>query len=146
MRILYLLLLTLSACASPSIAIAIGQGNSSGMREMTIASGESIWDNLRYRGSAGVWAGGPGLGAIYGSYQLGWAVDSGPVTLSLYSGPALISSTDQLLGSYLEFASEVHADFRNEDGYLGVFYRHMSDAGLTSINVGRDVVGLEIGL
>ena len=128
-----------------SIEGGIGVGNSDGMRTVNLGIADQVWGALVEKGSVGLWADGPGSASGYAAYQLGWHISTGGVAISLYTGPCLITTPDILLGSPLEFMSDLHVDFYNRDGMIGVYYRHISDAGLTLVNVGRDSIGLELG-
>ena len=72
-------------------------------------------------------------------------MNSNGTVVSIFTGPALISIPDSYLGGPFQFMSDVHWGVQDMDlNYIGVYYRHISSAGLETPNVGRDIVGLEI--
>lgn len=146
MRFLSLLILISASLAQADTALdlAIGQGDSLGMRSATIALANPIFGNLGQRGAFTVYCGGVGATAVAIGYQLGWTIEANALAIGVYSGPALITSTDSLVGSPLEFVSEAHIGLADRSGYLGVFYRHMSNAGISKVNIGQDSVGIEL--
>lgn len=116
---------------------------------LTLGVQEDLWYALKMRGTGGGWidnAGNGRTGSALVSGQLGYEVNSNGLVGSVFCGPTLISHPDQqLLGGYFEFMEDLHLGIQDEHGsYIGIMYRHISDAGLTSVNIGRDIIGLEI--
>lgn len=79
------------------------------------------------------------------SGQIGFEVNSGGLVAGIFTGPALISNPDALLGGPFQFMDDLHIGIQDRSGYyIGVMYRHLSSAGIEKPNIGRDVVGLEL--
>ena len=146
--LLLILLLTAPAYAVNDqyvVDAGIGISNSAKMRTASLGIQEDLWDAVKQRGTIGFWGGGPGTSSFFAAGQLGFEVNNRGTVASIFSGPALISNTDSMLGSYLEFVTDLHLGLQDGNmNYLGLFYRHVSSAGLAEPNVGRDIVGLEI--
>jgi hypothetical protein len=127
---------------------AVGVGNSDGMRTINLGIQEDIWHAFKQRAIGGFWLDNSGNGKSDSGFiaaQLGFEVNVSGLVVSVFCGPGLITNPDSLLGSYFEFVSDGHVGFMDHDGYyLGGYYRHISDAGMTAVNIGRDVVGLEL--
>lgn len=65
----------------------------------------------------------------------------------VFFGPALISQTDSRLGGIFEFQTDLELGLTDYRGVsLGVSFKHISDAGITSTNLGRDIIGITIGV
>lgn len=119
------------------------------MKMITLGIQEDVWGPLKMRGTGGAWidnAGNGRTGSALVSGQLGYEVNSHGLVGSIFTGPTLISHPDQvLLGGYFEFMEDIHLGIQDEhNSYIGVMYRHISDAGLTAVNIGRDSIGIEI--
>ena len=91
-------------------------------------------------------AGNGKTGSALVSGQIGFEVNRDGTLFGAFTGPCLISNPDQvLLGGYFEFMDDLHLGIQDRQGnYFGIMYRHISDAGLTRVNVGRDIIGLEM--
>jgi hypothetical protein len=65
----------------------------------------------------------------------------------VFTGIAVISSPDSLLGSVPQFATDFGIGVRDTTSSIGIGYSHVSNAGLFSpVNRGRDFVTIEAGL
>lgn len=62
------------------------------------------------------------------------------------AAPAYISEKDDRLGSNFQFILGASTGFQTSDIYVGLVYRHISNANITKLNSGRDFVGIESGL
>jgi hypothetical protein len=65
----------------------------------------------------------------------------------IYFGPAFITQTDTRLGGLFEFQTDIEiglSDYRGID--IGISYKHISDAGITPLNLGRDFLGITLGI
>ena len=116
---------------------------------LTLGIQEDLWGPLKDRAVVGGYldnAGNGRTGSALAAGQLGFEVNRDGLVAGVFSGPSFISSPDNvLLGGYLEFMEDLHIGIQdNYNNYIGVMYRHISDAGLTSVNVGRDIIGLEL--
>jgi hypothetical protein len=115
---------------------------------LTIGIQEDLWGPLKMRGVTGGWI---DVSSPYKSSsallsgQVGFEVNSNGLVGGIFSGPTLISNTDQLLGGHFQFMDDLHLGIQDcHSSYIGVFYRHLSSAGLETPNIGRDVIGVEI--
>ena len=90
-------------------------------------------------------AGGGKTGSALASGQIGFEVNKDGLLAGVFSGPAAISTTDVLLGGHLQFMDDVHLGIEDKDkNYFGVMYRHLSSAGISTPNIGRDVIAIEL--
>jgi hypothetical protein len=115
---------------------------------LTLGVQETIWGPLKDRALVGGWIDDTGDGksgsALIGG-QLGFEVNNNGWVGSVFSGPAIISNTDVLLGGNFEFVDDLHLGIQDQHGYyIGVMYRHISSAGLEFPNIGRDFIALEL--
>lgn len=115
---------------------------------LTLGIQEDLYGPLKDRAVVGGWIDNYGYGrtgSALASGQIGFEVNKDGTIAGIFSGPCLITHPDNvLLGGYLEFMEDIHLGIQDKDNnYIGLFYRHLSDAGLTSVNVGRDIVGVE---
>lgn len=125
----------------------IGDGNSYGMRAASVGVQEDLWFALKDRFTVGGWVDSSSgkSSSFLGSTQLGFEVDNGGVLASIFSGPAMISNPDSLLGGYFQFMTDVHFGIQDkQSNYFGIMYRHISSAGIETPNIGRDIIGLEL--
>jgi len=148
------LLLSTNALADSTGALDVGLGvfnsGKQSLSETKMASyteQTSISDAFRLRATGGFWVdvtqGKSSSGFAAG--QLGYEVNSKGTVLGAFTGPALITNTDVLLGGHFQFMDEFHLGLQDEGkSYIGVFYRHLSSAGLEMPNIGRDLVGIEL--
>lgn len=117
-------------------------------RFLAIGVQEDMWGCVKSRYTLGGWLDSAGNGRRSSSFmaaQLGVEIRNGMVSSSLFSGPSLISNPDSYLGSTFEFYNSLNFGmYDKSDNYIGLMYRHISNAGLSSINIGRDVLGLEL--
>lgn len=85
-------------------------------------------------------------GSAYGAYQLGFEVH-GSMLARVATGPALITSPDSYLGGVFQFTEDFALGEEDSQGHYAVFkYKHISSAGIEQPNIGRDFMGVEIGL
>lgn len=126
----------------------LGVSNSApSMKMLTVSLQEDAWGPLKQKFSVGGWldSSTTNKSSALVSSQLGFEVNSNDIIGGVFSGPCILTSTDSLLGGYFQFMSDLHLGIQDRDNnYFGVFYRHISSAGLESPNIGRDVVGIEI--
>lgn len=109
---------------------------------------EDLWGPLKQRGTIGGWLDDAHNGKKDSAFiagQLGFEVDNNGWIGGVFSGPALISSPDALLGGIFQFMDQISFGIQDKhNSYFGVFYRHFSSAGLEMPNIGRDLIGVEI--
>ena len=106
---------------------------------------------LHHKFGLGLWADtrtgdGKRKSAGYTSYSLGVRVEPGPFYLESYWGVALITGTDSLLSTLFEFTGDLAVGARDSKGrFLGVSYKHFSNAGIKNPNRGRDFFLVNVG-
>ena len=82
-------------------------------------------------------------------FKLGMGVKPGPevgVFAKMFVGPCVISSTDILLGGHYQFCSDLALGVRDKETFVSAGYMHISSAGLSRPNKGRDFIILEMGV
>lgn len=131
------------------LGILNSRGNSLSQNKFAkIGLEEDLWYNLKQKFNAGAWLDNRGDGysnSPFGGYQLGFEVSNDVLEASLWSGPTVIGKTDQMLGSYLEFNETIYLGIVDKDkNSIGIVYNHFSNAGISSVNQGRDYLGLEL--
>lgn len=79
-----------------------------------------------------------------------WGVVPGPergLFGRAFLGPAIISHRDALLGSFMQFATDIGFGVRDVNSSMSVEYSHISNAGLFGLpNQGRDFLVFSLGL
>ena len=109
---------------------------------------ETLWYALKERINTGLWLDTRSdkySSSGFAGYQIGFDVRNSILEASIFSGPTLISNTDQDLGGHLQFNESIFlgiVDDKHES--FGIAYNHFSSAGLASPNIGRDFFCLEI--
>lgn len=103
---------------------------------------------FKLRSGVGGWTDCAGNGrddAAYFSEQLGFeVVNSAGTYASVFTGPTLLTATDSYLGGHFQFQEDVHLGISDPAGNgFGVFYKHLSSAGIETPNIGRDLMGVE---
>jgi hypothetical protein len=125
-----------------------GKKSLSETKFVSIGNQEDLWGPFKDRVSLGGWldnAGGGRSSSALVAGQLGFEVNSNGLVGSLFSGPALISTPDVLLGGHFQFQDNINLGIQDKSGnYIGVEYKHLSSAGLEMPNIGRDSIGLEL--
>lgn len=115
---------------------------------VTFGKQMDLWGPLKERGIVGGFIdnGGSGRkGSPMVSGQLGFEVENRGWVGSVYSGPALLGQTDVMLGGHLQFMDDLHLGLRDrENNYIGIIYRHVSSASVSTPNLGRDFLGIEL--
>jgi hypothetical protein len=71
--------------------------------------------------------------------SVGIRVNPGPILAESFWGVGLISSPDNILSTHLQFTNDLNLGIVDKSGNsIGVSYKHISNAGIKSPNVGRD--------
>lgn len=83
--------------------------------------------------------------SMYGGYSVGMRLERGIIYTSTYWGVALISNPDNRLSSPFNFMGDLSVGLTDGRRYIGVNYKHLSNAGLSLPNKGRDFVSIEVG-
>lgn len=125
-----------------------GKKSLSETKMISLGVQEDVWGPLKDRVVLGGWidnAGGGRNGSAFGAGQIGFEVNSNGLVGSIFTGPALISSPDVLLGGRFQFMDDLHLGIQDKDSnYIGIMYRHLSSAGLETPNIGRDIIAIEL--
>lgn len=125
-----------------------GKKSLSETKMVSISSQEDLWGALKQRATVGGWFDNTGSGRSSSgliSGQLGFEVNRNNTIVGIFSGPTVLSNTDVLLGGNFQFMDDLRIGIQdNKNNYIGLFYRHISSAGIEMPNIGRDLVGLEI--
>jgi hypothetical protein len=125
-----------------------GKKSLSETKMLTIGKQEDLWGPLKSRGVVGGWldnSGGGKTNSALVAGQIGFEVNRDGLVGGVFSGPCLISSPDVLLGGNFQFMDDLHLGIQdNENNYFGVMYRHLSSAGLSTPNIGRDIIAIEL--
>ena len=82
--------------------------------------------------------------SLYTSYQIGIKTDT-IFYGRFFTGPALISTTDQRLSSVFQFKHDLGVGFKDKRNVgIGINYSHVSNANLKLPNLGRDFIQLRV--
>ena len=109
---------------------------------------EDLWNAFKQRFNTGGWIDTSGEGrtsSAFVGYQLGFEVKNDLFIGSVWTGPSVITSPDEVLGGPIQFNETVFfglADIKNNA--IGLAYNHFSSASLYTPNLGRDYMCLEI--
>jgi hypothetical protein len=108
----------------------------------TVPAEPLFGSNSYYQFNIGGWTGPRNASVVGAARGLQWDFRHTMVRLSL--GASLISNTSDLLSTPFEFYEQflIERHIRGLD--LGLSYRHWSNAGLKSPNVGMNFLGLQI--
>ncbi len=63
-----------------------------------------------------------------------------------FLGIAVITGTDELLGGHFQFVEDIGVGVRDHDTFVELTYSHISSAGLSSPNKGRDFIVFGMGV
>jgi hypothetical protein len=109
---------------------------------------ETLWSNVKNRYNAGAWLDTRGNGynsSAFIDYQLGFDVNNKVFDMSIWTGPALITSPDAELGGMFQFNETLFFGIIDRDkNTIGVSYNHFSSAGLEFPNQGKDFLSFGI--
>lgn len=85
--------------------------------------------------------------SFYGSASAGIDIDNDTLYANWFLGAGLITTPDSSLGGYFQFFHDAEVGIQGFSGKrLGVFFKHISDAGIESPNKGRNFAGIKGGL
>lgn len=136
--------------ANAMIGVA-NSGKSSPSESKLLAFGhrDPLALGLSYQYEFGGWADRAGNGrksSGYGAFQVG--VEAGDYTVArVMFGPTLITTPDAYLGGHFNFAEDFFFGIRGKSGNtVGIIYKHVSNAGLTEPNMGRDFGGVQVSV
>lgn len=85
--------------------------------------------------------------AGFASYGLGIKPHYGPIFAQAFFGPGVITHTDGLLSTNVQFFHDLGIGFKGTDGTaVSVGYKHVSNAGMKLPNKGRDFFGIQLSI
>lgn len=151
---LVLILITSVSKADDYMTAAVGVFNSgkdshAESKFINVGHRDSTILGLTYQYEIGGWtdtASHSRSGSVYGALQAGVETD-GLVFARVMTGPALITSPDSYLGGYLNFTEDFYIGLKGPNSNtVGIKYKHISNAGLTQPNLGRDFAGFEVSI
>jgi hypothetical protein len=121
------------------------------VKYISLGHSYSLNNTFRLKGDLGAWFDGSNNpsshGSGFGSLSLGIRVTPGYFYVDNYFGIAYLTNTDLILGIPFEFTEELGIGVKDNEGRsVGVEYRHFSNAGISSINHGRDFFLINIGI
>jgi len=80
------------------------------------------------------------------SSSLGIKVEPGFMYMETFWGVSYITQTDIQLGTQFEFTEEIGIGIQDLSGkFMGLEYRHFSNAGISLVNKGRDFILINVG-
>lgn len=108
---------------------------------------EYFWHIFTQQLEVGGYTGGNYSSSGLLSYSIGLHLNSEKAYIEALSGIAGITTTDELLGSRFEFQHDVGVGLQN-DALIsaGIGYKHISNAGISEKNTGRDYIYFKLGL
>lgn len=117
-----------------------------------IAEQERVIGPLATQWELGGWmdrSGVPGRqSSLLGGASIGFHINSEYLFAQTFVGPALISNPDSNLGGYLQINNDISAGIRDPDigCAIGVAYKRVSSLGMSSPNIGRDMIMVQLAL
>lgn len=158
MRTLFLLAALLASSAFADTAVKYGANISKtgdplgGTKALFISYQEKVFGPLISQYEFGAWFDHTGLSgrsssALAGA-SIGVQVNAGNMFSQALFGPALITSPDSVLGGLVQFNNDIVFGFRDLDAgsSIGACFKHISNAGLSSPNRGRDLIMFRVSL
>lgn len=83
----------------------------------------------------------------YGTVALGLKAESGPFFVRYWVGPTIISVTSDRLSGQFQFNHDLELGIKANNGVeFMAGYKHMSNAGIAGPNLGRDWLGVGVGV
>lgn len=79
---------------------------------------------------------------LFANYTIGPKMQLGPVQTRYLWGVGYLSHTDQLLSSHFQFTHDLTFGLYDPKSGLSLGYKHISNAGITLPNRGRDFITL----
>lgn len=89
----------------------------------------------------------PGSFSVFAGPSLGLSIVNQGYYVKFFSGPLVISPTDERLGTNVEINSDLELGLRDDRGVgIGFGYKHISNAGTGGVNLGRDFLFFKISI
>ena len=96
------------------------------------------YDDTKHRGARN---------SFFGSGSVGVDVDARNVYANWFFGGGLITTPDSSLGGYFQLFHDAEIGLQSySKKRIGVFFKHISDAGIRKPNKGRNFLGLKASL
>lgn len=111
------------------------------IKMISLGETDHLWKVFEYKLDFGAYIDNSQTQGLIGfaSPQIGLRTKGEGFYVGYFVGPALITQTDTRLDDLFEFDNDFELGIRDNRGVrLGVDYKHLSDGGLTSNNIGRD--------
>ena len=84
--------------------------------------------------------------SVFGGPSIGLSIVQTGYYAKVFTGPSILSPTDDRLGTTLEISSDLEIGVRDERGVsMGIGYKHISNAGTGGVNLGRDFIYFKVG-
>lgn len=124
-------------------------GDFSAMKGLGVGYQSSAWF-LATRLEAGAYTDQSKRGGVrssgFGFAGIGVQPEYGPLYVNFFQYVGLIGSPDTVLGGLFQFSEEVGIGIKDERNgtSVGLFYKHISNAGISLPNIGRDFAGVQV--
>ena len=138
--------LVIMLCLVPVLLIGVLLPVSTSWHTSSVGGGAMIEVQSCDRG-LGVqsWASSDGLYGMGAQYGLQYRSERASLTLTPSAGLSYVDHAARNLPQRVQFVLGLQAVAGWEDYRVSVGYRHLSNAGLTSPNVGEDLLSLQVG-
>jgi len=82
----------------------------------------------------------------YAAYSVGIRVEPQILYVESFWGAALMTHTDGMLSSNFQFMNDTGIGVQDDAGrFIGISYKHISNAGISYPNLGRDFLSIKMG-
>lgn len=82
----------------------------------------------------------------YAAYSVGIRVEPQFLYVESYWGAGLITHTDGMLSTNIQFMNDTGIGVQDNAGrFIGINYKHISNAGISYPNLGRDFLTIKVG-
>lgn len=157
MRLLILLTVLFSfSSLAKDLSLKYGLGINNHQNQITdvkliaLSIDQDIFGILREKYEAGLYVDNTRVNSRVGylAYMIGVEPRVGQAYFNGTSGLGMMSGTDKRLGSAFQFFHEFGFGVidKNDRTRMGVYYKHISNAGITQPNMGRDFIGIQMGV
>ena len=131
------------------LGVALPDENSAAVKYFGFSyNWEFAYPTLQQKVELGIWADSntSRASSVFGAYSVGLRVQPSIFYLESYWGVAFITGLDRRLSSPVQFTQDLGVGVQDKSGrYLGVTWKHISNAGLTQPNRGRDFILIQVG-
>ena len=146
-----ILLAASNICWADSLYFKIGPTlnipNGAANKMFSLGLSESITSLWDYQFEVGTFTNLTNGSLLYWSLEVGPTLDFGAFYTKFLTGPAMISYTNQYLNTAVQISSDLEMGLKDRrDITMGLGYKHFSNAGITSPNLGRDFLYLKLSI